>query len=83
MVHGDINEMNILVDENGTKVTGVIDFGDSSVKKRFCNVAIPLCYYILYSDEPLRCAANFLSGYLESVQLLDEEMKLLFVRIDY
>ena len=74
--------MNVLVDsDSGSKITGIIDFGDSACTKRYFNLSIALCYYILYAKEPIRCACNMVSGYLESVKLTNEEMKLIYVRI--
>eukprot|EP00967_Tisochrysis_lutea_P111973 scaffold176433_cov26-Tisochrysis_lutea.AAC.2 len=47
IVHGDINDQNVLVDPTAGTVTGLIDFGDMSYTWRVCEVAVAAAYVVI------------------------------------
>lgn len=52
MIHGDLNEQNILVDgEEGRKVVAVLDVGDSQKSCLVFELAIALCYMLLRAGD--------------------------------
>jgi hydroxylysine kinase len=70
VIHGDLNEKNVLVQSaaNGeTELVGVIDFGDSSWSPYVYEVAIAIVYAMLESQEidPFEVGAHILAGYLD------------------
>ena len=48
VIHGDMNDQNLLVDEGGTHVVGVIDFGDLVETWRVNELAITAAYALIY-----------------------------------
>lgn len=46
-IHGDINDQNVLVDDSGTAVLGVIDFGDLSYSWVVNEIAIATAYVLI------------------------------------
>jgi Ser/Thr protein kinase RdoA (MazF antagonist) len=47
VVHGDINDQNVLIDEPSETVTGLLDFGDLSHTWRVCELAIAAAYALI------------------------------------
>lgn len=77
LIHGDFNEFNVLVTQNDiTKehyVSGILDFGDTSISNYVFEVAIAMTYMMLTSGD-LRVGGLVLAGY-ESVRLISQEEK--------
>ncbi|XP_046365177.2 hydroxylysine kinase-like [Haliotis rufescens] len=87
MIHGDLNEGNILVTEAADDdrwrdehdVSAILDYGDSAYQPYIFEVAIAMAYMSILSDNiPPQTASGFvLAGYLTQNDLSDREIKLL------
>ncbi|XP_046628593.1 hydroxylysine kinase [Neodiprion virginianus] len=62
IIHGDLNEQNILVDDEGKRVVAVIDIGDSQRSCLIFEIAIALCHMLLQADDISR-GKHVLRGY--------------------
>ncbi len=84
IIHGDLNDHNILVgggtdvETRDQQVTGIVDFGDMVHSYTIADLAIALAYVIAKSDEPLRAAADVVRGRHEVLPLTENEMGALF-----
>jgi len=80
VVHGDINDHNILVEPRGPsplrgwRVSGIVDFGDMVYSYRVADLAIAVAYSMLDADDPLNVAAAMVRGFAERVRLDDVEL---------
>ncbi len=84
VVYGDANDYNVLVGEAlplPRKVVSVIDFGDMHESVTVSEVAIAAAYAILGKENPLRAAAEMVSGYHPAFPLTEDELKVLFALI--
>lgn len=80
IIHQDINEQNLIVDEEATKVVAVLDFGDMQRSPLVFELAIALCYMILYSRD-LEVGKHVIMGYETARKLNELEMGLLHVAV--
>jgi 4-aminobutyrate aminotransferase-like enzyme/Ser/Thr protein kinase RdoA (MazF antagonist) len=86
IVHGDLNDHNILIGSDGAgdletrgqRVVGIVDFGDMVHSYRVGELAIALAYAVLGQPDPLGVAAAITRGYCERNRLDDEELAALF-----
>jgi 4-aminobutyrate aminotransferase-like enzyme/Ser/Thr protein kinase RdoA (MazF antagonist) len=81
IIHGDINDHNVLVsDPDGTKryVTGFIDFGDAHSAPRVFDLAIAVAYATLGVPDPVTAAANIVRGFNDTTPLLESEIDVIF-----
>lgn len=76
VIHGDANKENILV--KGNRVSGLVDFADACYSPRICELAICLAYLMMDRDDPMQVAASVIAGYMEELELLEEELAVLF-----
>ena len=77
VIHGDVNDHNVLVSEAGhgtRRVTGIIDLGDAHSAPRVFDLAITIAYAILGTDDPLAAAAAITRGFNAQHQLLEQEL---------
>lgn len=76
--HTDANELNILVDDCGSKVVGIIDFGDMCLCWRVAEAAVGALYMMLLEVEggrdPLPAAVNVLTGFHSAQPLMPAEL---------
>lgn len=77
---GDCNDANIIVSEQGgkTRVTGLIDFGDSCYSWTVNDIAIAIAYGIITThglEHPILTFAAIVSGYCLQRKLLPVEVK--------
>ena len=78
VIHGDANDYNVLVDTGGTKVTGLLDFGDMVYSYTVADLAIAIAYVVLDKDDPRAAAAEVVDGFVTVLDLLDEERQALW-----
>lgn len=86
VIHGDCNEHNLVVskispESDEFRVTGVIDFGDTSYSLYVFELAISIAYMIIQSGE-LKTAGYVIAGYEEVRPIPQNERNVLRV-IDY
>jgi len=78
IIHADVNDYNVLVDNVQQTVTGIVDLGDMVDSHTVNEVAIAMAYMALSADDPLAAAAAVLSGYYEVHPLTATEIACLF-----
>jgi Ser/Thr protein kinase RdoA (MazF antagonist) len=79
VIHNDLNPDNILLDvAGGSRVVGVIDFGDMLAAPLIVDLAVASSYMRLGEGDPLDGIAACLSGYHSVTPLFPEETDLLF-----
>jgi hydroxylysine kinase len=75
-IHGDANPENILV--VGSRVVGLLDFGDSCHNPRVCELAICLPYLMMDRQDPLGVAKQVVEAYAAVNPLETLELELLW-----
>lgn len=78
VIHNDANGGNVLLDESGARVVGIIDFGDMTESWLAVEVAIAATYAMLEQEQPLTIAQQVAAGYHATLPLLDSEINALF-----
>jgi 4-aminobutyrate aminotransferase-like enzyme len=78
IIHNDANDYNVLADEKGTKITGIIDFGDMVFTHVVNELAIAAAYAVHGKDDPIETAARLTAGYHTVYPLTDSELAVLF-----
>ncbi|KAJ6646077.1 Hydroxylysine kinase [Pseudolycoriella hygida] len=82
IIHGDFNEQNILVNETSKggeyKVSGIIDFGDTSCSYYVFELAIAMAYMIMQSKE-ISTGGLVIAGYSMARNIPEHERKVLKV----
>ena len=76
IIHGDLNEQNLLVNFEGNRVSAVIDFGDTHRACMVYEIAITVCYMIIQARD-VTAAKHVIDGY-QSVKKLTELEKEIF-----
>ncbi len=80
VVHGDVNDHNILVSaplEGPRRVTGILDFGDVHEAPAIFDLAIALAYLMMEHPDPVGAAVRVVTGYHERRPLTEAEVDLL------
>lgn len=78
VIHGDANDYNLLVDPDGSTITGLIDFGDMVYSYTIGDLAIAIAYVILDKTDPHAAAADVLNGYRSEYELCSDELESLW-----
>lgn len=78
VIHNDANRANVLVNEAGSEVLSVIDFGDMIESWLVLEPVIAATYVMLDQAEPLPLAAAVLRGYQRELPLRAAEIELAF-----
>jgi Ser/Thr protein kinase RdoA (MazF antagonist) len=73
-IHGDPNDYNVLISEDGSKVLGIIDFGDMVYSYTIGDLAIAMAYVVLNNEAPLTAATQLVGGYNEALSMRSEEV---------
>nr|XP_028600452.1 hydroxylysine kinase isoform X1 [Podarcis muralis] len=88
IIHGDLNDHNILVDTDFTspkrsqyRVSGILDFSDMNYGCYVFEVAILIMYMMIESKDPLSVGGHVLAGYESIVPLTEEERDALFLLV--
>lgn len=76
LIHGDINDDNVLVDNN--HIQGILDFGDCLNNPTICDLAIALAYVTLDEPDPLEAASIMVGAYHRVRPLSPDELVVLF-----
>jgi Ser/Thr protein kinase RdoA (MazF antagonist) len=76
VIQNDANDYNLLVHDR--EISGLIDFGDMIHAPVVCEPAIAAAYAVLDKADPLRSAADLVSGYHAENPLSDVEISLLY-----
>ena len=79
MIHGDINDHNVLVSGGDDEITGIIDLGDAHSAPRVFDLAIAIAYAVSQTDDPLTAAAQATAGFHGVQPLLESEIDVLVV----
>ena len=78
VIHGDVNDYNVIVDPQSMTVSGLIDFGDMVYSYTVGDLAIAIAYVILDKTDPHAAVAEIVSGYQSRFLLLEEEFEALW-----
>ncbi len=78
VIHNDANGGNVLLDDSGTRVVSIIDFGDMIESWLAVEVAIAATYAMLEQQQPLRIAQQVVAGYHAQLPLHEAEINALF-----
>ncbi|MDA0327380.1 MAG: aminotransferase class III-fold pyridoxal phosphate-dependent enzyme [Gemmatimonadetes bacterium] len=81
VIHGDVNDHNVLVSPVGAgprRVTGIIDLGDSHSAPRVFDLGIAIAYAILDTQDPLMAAAAVARGFHETTPLSTDEVNVVY-----
>lgn len=77
VIHNDLNPHNVLADDSGTQVSGIIDFGDALYAPMINDLATALAYQLTNEADPLRLARPFIHAYHQALPLTDTELQVL------
>jgi 4-aminobutyrate aminotransferase-like enzyme/Ser/Thr protein kinase RdoA (MazF antagonist) len=80
VIHHDWNDYNVLVGEEpgaGSRVTGVVDFGDLVHGPIVADLAVACAYAMLGKPNPVAAAAAVVRGFHEVLPLADDEREVL------
>lgn len=80
IIHGDLNEQNILVNPEGTEIVAIIDFGDSQKTCLVFELAIVICYVLLERGD-IVAGKYVIEGYQSTRKLTDLEKRILRVSV--
>lgn len=78
-IHGDANDLNVLVKNN--KVSGIIDFGDSTYSLLINELAIAITYAVFNKEDPINWSLPIIKGYSEIIPLTETEVDILYYLI--
>jgi Ser/Thr protein kinase RdoA (MazF antagonist) len=78
VIHGDVNDYNVLVDEEQHQIVGLIDLGDMVYSYTVGDLAIAVAYVVLGKLDPFAAAAPVIEGYREEFALTKEELDALW-----
>jgi Ser/Thr protein kinase RdoA (MazF antagonist) len=78
VIHNDANRQNVIVDDSGSRVVSIIDFGDMIHTWLVLEPAIAAAYAMHGQPDPLACAQALLAGYHGGLALTDSEIDVVF-----
>ncbi|HEU4989036.1 MAG TPA: aminotransferase class III-fold pyridoxal phosphate-dependent enzyme, partial [Gemmatimonadaceae bacterium] len=79
VVHGDLNDYNVLVASDvgasaGLRISGIVDFGDMVHSVAVAELAVAIAYAVLDARDPLAAAAIMAGAYHAERPLSDDEI---------
>jgi 4-aminobutyrate aminotransferase-like enzyme/Ser/Thr protein kinase RdoA (MazF antagonist) len=77
-IHGDCHAANLLVDEGGQSIRGILDFGDMIHAPLIFEAAVAMSELLTEAVAPLSAAAALLQGYAWTIALQADEVELLY-----
>ncbi|XP_029156358.1 hydroxylysine kinase [Nylanderia fulva] len=80
VIHGDLNEYNIIISPDSEEIAAVIDFGDCHRTCRVFELAVVLCYMILQAAN-VGMGRHVIEGYEKFRKLTDTEKKILKISV--
>ena len=75
IIHGDLNENNLIVSTDGKSVEAIIDFGDSHKTCYIFELAVCLCYMITQSNS-IEMAKYVIEGYQRNRKMTEQEKQI-------
>jgi Ser/Thr protein kinase RdoA (MazF antagonist) len=63
VIHNDANDHNVLVDDAGTAVVGLLDFGDMVASVTAQEAAVPIVYAMFHRPDPTSVVGPILGGF--------------------
>jgi 4-aminobutyrate aminotransferase-like enzyme len=76
-IHNDGNLPNVLADESGSRLTGLVDFGDMTFGPVVLDLAVACSDNVADGDRPLETMLPLIEGFTGVAPLEDEEIPLL------
>lgn len=73
VIHHDLHDGNLILDEDEQSVKGVIDFNDAAYAPRVSDIAIAAAYAMLRQDDPEESFRTVIAGYESHLSLVPEE----------
>jgi Ser/Thr protein kinase RdoA (MazF antagonist) len=73
VIHNDANDYNVLVDDAGTAIAGLLDLGDAVHSVVANELAVAAAYAALGTPDPLAVVATIRAGFEETCPLRDDE----------
>ncbi len=78
VLHQDANDNNLIVNPDGSTVTGLIDFGDVTFGRQVNELAVTLAYALLDMPDVYAAARPLIADYAAAYPLLPDEAEVLF-----
>lgn len=78
VVHQDLNDFNVLVDDSGDQIIGVLDVGDAIFAPKVSEVVVASAYGMLRQDDPKRAFEEVLAGYGKVFHVSKEDRESIF-----
>ena len=75
VIHHDLHDGNVVLNDEGTSVAGVIDFNDAVFAPRISDLAISAGYAMLRQDDPERAFGVVVEGYRSITEPTLEELE--------
>jgi Ser/Thr protein kinase RdoA (MazF antagonist) len=73
VIHNDGNDHNVLVDDDGRRIAGLLDLGDAVHSVVLNELAVPAAYAAFGADDPLAVIAAVRAGFEETFPLRADE----------
>jgi len=77
VIHNDLNPHNVVIAPDGSRVSGIIDFGDMVHAPLICDVAVAASYFVRGDANPLAAVSTFLAAYHDVSPIEPEERDIL------
>jgi len=75
VVHQDLNDFNVLVDDRARRITGLLDVGDAILAPRIAELVVACAYAMLRQSDPSHAFDQVVVGYTQVLSLDDSDIK--------